>query len=244
MGAYGCALVAMERDDGKGSTISTLETLESFKIKKSTARCGLCSNNCLLTITRFADGSKFITNNRCERGAGLGTKKSSLPNLYDYKYKRLFDYTPLPEETAPRGVVGLPRVLGMYENYPFWFTLFTELGYSVKLSPKSSREIYDEGIETMPSESVLPAKGARACNVSFKSGVTFIFYPSLPYEMDTGLKATTTICPVVATYSEVIKNAVPGFARGDYLHESFLPIYDQDRLPNVWSRFRSLGVSG
>lgn len=249
MGAYGCALVAMERDDGKGSTISTLETLESFKIKKSTARCGLCSNNCLLTITRFADGSKFITNNRCERGAGLGTKKSSLPNLYDYKYKRLFDYTPLPEETAPRGVVGLPRVLGMYENYPFWFTLFTELGYSVKLSPKSSREIYDEGIETMPSESVCyPAKLAHGHVMSLlKSGVTFIFYPSLPYEMDTGLKGDNHYnCPVVATYSEVIKNAVPELRQeGITFMNPFLPIYDQDRFTErLVEEFRSLGISG
>lgn len=249
MGAYGSALIAMQRDDGKGSTIAHLDQLENFTIQKSTARCGKCSNNCLLTISKFSDGTRFITNNRCERGAGLGGKKSSLPNLYDYKYHRLFDYAPLPENEAKRGVVGIPRVLGLYENYPFWFTFFTNLGYSVKLSPKSSREIYDMGIETMPSESVCyPAKLAHGHIVSLiNDGVKFIFYPALPYEMKNGTTGDNHYnCPVVATYSEVIKNSVPELRDHTIkFMNPFLPIYDKDRmLERLIEEFNPMGISG
>ncbi len=249
MGAYGSALVALERDDNEGSTIAKPEKLENFEIKKTTARCGRCSNNCLLTISRFNDGTKYITNNRCERGAGLGTKKSTLPNLFEYKYNRLFDYEPLAEAEAPRGVVGIPRVLGLYENYPFWFTFFTKLGYSVKLSPKSSREIYDRGIETMPSESVCyPAKLSHGHIMKLlDDGVKFIFYPSLPYEMDNGGGGDNHYnCPVVATYSEVIKNSVPELRENDITFMNpFLPIYDEDRmLERLIEEFMPMGIGG
>ncbi len=233
MGAYGSALIAMERDDEKGSTIASVDALESFKAEKTTARCGKCSNNCLLTITKFPDGKRYISNNRCERGAGNVSGKEKLPNLYDYKYKLLFDRESLPEGTAPRGVIGLPRVLGMYENYPFWHTLLTSLGFSVKLSPKSSRDIYDKGIETMPSESVCyPAKLAHGhIQALIDEGVKLIFYPSMPYEMsDDNGGDNHYNCPVVATYSEVIKNSVPEL-RGDVkFMNPFLPIFHQKRM--------------
>ncbi len=248
MGAYGSALIAMQRDDGTGSGVSKLEQLENFTIQKSTARCGRCSNNCLLTISKFSDGRRFITNNRCERGAGTGAGKATLPNLFDYKYHRLFDYTPIPAEEAKRGVVGIPRVLGMYENYPFWFTFFTELGYSVKLSPKSSREIYDMGIETMPSESVCyPAKLSHGHIVSLlNDGVEFIFYPSLPYEMNLGDGDNHYNCPVVATYSEVIKNSVPELRDHKIrFMNPFLPIYDEKAMARrLVEEFADMGISG
>ena len=249
MGAYGSALIAMNRDDGEGSTIATSDKLDSFSITKSTARCGRCSNNCLLTISKFGDGTRFITNNRCERGAGLGTKKSDLPNLFDYKYKRLFDYKPLDRETAKRGVVGIPRVLGLYENYPFWFTFFTELGYSVLLSPDSSREVYELGIETMPSESVCyPAKLSHGHIVwLIENGADFIFYPALPYEMETGGKGDNHYnCPVVATYSEVIKNSVPELRDKEIkFMNPFLPIYDKERMAErLVEEFLPSGVGG
>ncbi len=249
MGAYGSALTAIQRDDGKGSTIASADRLENFNITKTTARCGRCSNNCLLTISRFDDGTKFITNNRCERGAGGGAKRSDLPNLFEYKYNRLFDYTPIPESEAKRGVVGLPRVLGMYENYPFWFTFFTKLGYSVKLSPKSGRDVYDRGIETMPSESVCyPAKLSHGHIMSLLAdGVKFIFYPSLPYEMDNGGGGDNHYnCPVVATYSEVIKNSVPELREEDVTFlNPFLPIYDEERmLERLIEVFHPLGIGG
>ncbi|MBQ9947135.1 MAG: 2-hydroxyglutaryl-CoA dehydratase, partial [Oscillospiraceae bacterium] len=233
MGAYGCALISIERDDEKGSTIAPLEKLDGFKVEKTTARCGKCSNNCLLTISKFPDGTRYITNNRCERGAGNVSKGEKLPNLFDYKYHLLFDRESLPEATAKRGVVGIPRVLGLYENYPFWHTLFTELGFSVKLSPKSSREIYDRGIETMPSESVCyPAKLAHGhIQALIDDGVKLIFYPSMPYEMGEANGADNHYnCPVVATYSEVIKNSVPELRKDVKFLNPFLPIFHKKRM--------------
>ncbi len=250
MGAYGSALVAMQRDDGKGSSIAKADALENFTIQKSTARCGCCSNNCLLTISRFGDGKRFITNNRCERGAGGDQRKSDLPNLFEYKYKRLFEYyKPIPAEEAKRGVVGIPRVLGMYENYPFWFTFFTSLGYSVKLSPKSSREIFDRGIETMPSESVCyPAKLSHGHVMSLlDEGVQFIFYPSLTYEMDNGGGGDNHYnCPVVASYSEVIKNSIPELREQKIrFMNPFLPIYDEMAMARrLTEEFLPLGIGG
>ncbi len=233
MGAYGSALVALERDDKKGSKISALEDLDNFKVEKTTARCGKCSNNCLLTISKFPDGTRFISNNRCERGAGNVSTGEKLPNLYDYKYHLLFDRESLPEQSAKRGVIGLLRVLGMYENYPFWHKLFTELGFSVKLSPKSSREIYDRGIETMPSESVCyPAKLAHGhIQALIDDGVKLIFYPSMPYEMGNDNGGDNHYnCPVVATYSEVIRNSVPELRESVKFMNPFLPIFNEKRM--------------
>ena len=98
-------------------------------------KCKGCTNNCRLTINHFSGGRKFITGNRCERGLGKAKSENKLPNLFEYKLKRYFDYEPLPEGSAKRGVIGIPRVLNIYENYPFWFTFFNQLGFSVKLSP-------------------------------------------------------------------------------------------------------------
>lgn len=233
MGAYGSALIAMERDDGKKSTIAELDKLEDFKVEKTAARCGKCSNNCLLTISKFPDGKRYISNNRCERGAGNVSAGEKLPNLYDYKYHLLFDRESIPENEAKRGVIGFPRVLGMYENFPFWHKLFTELGFSVKLSPKSSRDIYDMGIETMPSESVCyPAKLAHGHIQSLiNDGVKLIFYPSMPYEMsDDNGGDNHYNCPVVATYSEVIKNSVPELRETVKFLNPFLPIFNEKRM--------------
>lgn len=249
MGAYGSALIAMNRDDGEGSTVASLDQLENFTITKSTARCGRCSNNCLLTISKFGDGTRFITNNRCERGAGLGTKKSDLPNLFDFKYKLLFDRKSLSEDEADKGVVGLPRVLGMYENYPFWHTFFTKLGYRVLLSPPSSREIYELGIETMPSESVCyPAKLSHG-HVEWlvQNGADIVFYPSMPYEMNNDGKGDNHYnCPVVATYGEVIKNSIPELREKSVrFMDPFLPIYDKERmLERLTEEFVPLGSKG
>ncbi|MDR2558306.1 MAG: 2-hydroxyacyl-CoA dehydratase [Oscillospiraceae bacterium] len=240
MGAYGAALTALERDDEKGSNIADSEKIENLTIEKKTARCGKCANNCLLTISKFNDNSLYITNNRCEKGDTTAKKKNeeeALPDLYEWKYNRLFDYyKPLDEKTAKRGVVGIPRILGMFENYPFWFRFFTELGYSVKLSPHSGREIYDLGMETMPSESVCyPAKLAHGhIYALLNDGVEFIFMPSLPYEMDErGITEGDNHynCPIVATYGEVIRNCVPEFREKKInFMNPFLPIYDKERM--------------
>ena len=215
MGAYGCAIIGRNTYDGCGrSTILTKKELENFSFDKHTKRCGKCGNNCLLTVTEFSDGRRFITNNRCERGAEDEKvhieKPERLPNVYDMKYKRLFaHYKPLPEAEAKRGTVGIPRALNIYENYPFWHTFFTKLGYRVVLSPRSTRAIYDMGIDTMPSESVCyPAKLVHGhVTALVKQGVKFIFYPGIPYEQVEDTTADNHYnCPVVATYPDVIRN--------------------------------------
>ena len=239
MGAYGAALLArdeyLDANMSGASAILGDVALVDFRIEKTTARCGRCGNNCLLTITRFADGSRHISNNRCERGGDNSSKlKEKIPNLYDYKYRRLFDYQPLPLEEAPRGEIGIPRVLNMYENYPFWFTFFTELGFRVVLSPRSSRAIFDAGLETMPSESVCyPARLAHGHIQSLLDmGVKTIFYPCLPSEVDEGLGGDNHYnCPIVATYPEVIRNNVDNLhAEGVRFISPFLPYDDKKRL--------------
>lgn len=184
MGAFGCALIAKERYNGGELMLPKADELDSFSFENSTVRCKGCSNSCRLTVTKFSDGSKFISGNRCEKGAGKIKNEKNLPNLYEYKYNRLFDYNPLSEKDAPRGVMGLPRVLNMYENYPLWFTFFTELGFSVKLSPRSSHSVYEKGIESIPSESACyPAKLVHGHIQSLlDDGVKTIFYPCVSYE--------------------------------------------------------------
>lgn len=211
MGAYGSAILSRNNYKGGASTLLTKAELEKFSAKKSTARCDKCGNKCLLTISEFSDGRKFISNNRCEKGGNpTESKVNNLPNLFKSKYKRLFGYyKALDINNAPRGVVGIPRVLNMYENYPFWFTFFNNLGYRVELSPRSTRNIYDLGIDTMPSESVCyPAKLVHGHITSLvNSGVKFIFYPCIPYEMIEDENADNHYnCPVVSTYPEVIRN--------------------------------------
>lgn len=170
-----------------------------------------CTNSCHLTINKFSGGRQFITGNRCERGLGKEKNKEKLPNLFDYKFHRLFDYEPLSEEKAVRGTVGIPRVLNMYENYPFWYTFFTKLGYRVVLSPQSSHKLYELGIESIPSESeCYPAKLAHGHIMwLIKQGVKFIFYPCVPYEHNEYEGTNNHYnCPIVTSYAENIKNNV------------------------------------
>lgn len=237
MGAYGAALISRNNYAGGKSSIKTREQLEKFRVIKSSRRCEKCGNHCLLTISEFDDGRTFISNNRCERGGNTPEKQpEKLPNLFDEKYKRLFAYyRPLAPEDAPRGVVGIPRVLNIYENYPFWFTFFTELGYSVKLSPRSSRDVYSLGIETMPSESVCyPAKIAHGhIQALIDAGVKFIFYPCLPYERKEDPNANNHYnCPVVGSYPEVLRlNMRDEFIKnGVTFLAPYLPFATQKRM--------------
>ncbi len=276
MGAYGSALIAQDQwedlrrpkpDDPDQtpkfvkSGIATLDQLENFNVSLELRRCGKCSNNCLLTINSFTAGDrtrKFITGNRCERGAELEENEKAsvvdasnknntnvgadgeddgknLPNLFAWKYKRLFSYVPLKAENAPMGDVGIPRVLNMYENYPLWFTFFTKLGFRVRLSPRSSRAIYEKGLETIPSESVCyPGKISHGHMESLlQQGIKFIFYPCVPYETkeDSGAGDHYN-CPIVTSYSEVLRNNVEQLRQDDsvFFMNPFLPIYDKERL--------------
>lgn len=249
MGAYGAALISKETcKEDRISEILNAEDLNSFQVKNSHARCKGCENNCLLTINHFPDGSRFITGNRCERGEGKEESKDVLPNLYDFKNKLLFSREPLTEEKAFRGIIGIPRVLNMYENYPFWFTLFTNLGFRVILSPASSKRIFELGMETISSDTVCyPAKLVHGhIKWLINNGIKRIFYPNINYEIKEDKTAPNHYnCPIVATYSEVIAGNM-----GDILQESetvyyhpFLP-FDNDRrlVKRLYHLFRDLTI--
>ena len=212
MGAYGAALIARERYDvSKTTTMLPIDKILSLTYKTTMARCQGCTNHCVLTINRFDGGRQFVTGNRCERGLGGNKQKKDIPNLFDYKYHRMFDYEPLTADLAPRGTVGIPRVLNMYENYPFWAVFFRELGYRTVLSPKSTRQIYELGIESIPSESeCYPAKLAHGhIEWLIRQGLTYIFYPCVPYERNETPEAGNHYnCPMVTSYAENIKNNV------------------------------------
>ena len=186
MGAFGAALLARERAPLEGSALLSREELAAFHVDSTVARCQHCTNHCLLTVTRFGDGTRFISGNRCERGAGKSARRNDLPNLYAYKYQRLFEhYIPLPPENAPRGAVGVPRVLNMYESSPLWFTLLTELGFRVELSAPSNKALYGLGLSTIPSQTVCyPAKLAHGHIIDLiQRRVKHIFYPCIPLEI-------------------------------------------------------------
>ena len=211
MGAYGMARIAIENDDNEPSTILSLEEIEALDYDTKIRNCGKCTNNCMLTITSFNDGREYISGNRCERGANLPMTSKKLPNLYDYKYGRIFGYKSLSKDDARRGEVGIPRVLNMYENYPFWHTFFTQLGFRVVLSARSSKKIYEKGIESIPSENACyPAKISHGhIENLIERGIPFIFYPSVAYERKEYEDAGNNYnCPVVASYPEVIRNNV------------------------------------
>lgn len=216
MGAYGAALLSKEQYEANmdmeyHSTLLKNNELDKLEITTSHVRCNGCENHCLLTINKFSNGSKYISGNRCEKGAGNLSEIKNLPNVMKYKYERLFNYIPLSEEEATRGTIGIPRVLNMYEDYPFWFTFLTNLGFRVIISEKSNRKTYEKGMESMPSESVcFPAKLSHGHIISLlKQGINTIFYPCVPYSRKEYDKADNHYnCPIVISYSEVLKNNV------------------------------------
>lgn len=248
MGAFGAALLAQKAwREGMNSSLIAKDKLDSFSVNTEIKRCRGCTNNCLLTVNKFADGRKFTTGNRCEKGAGL-EKSEEIPNLYEYKFNRLFGYKPLEKEKASRGTIGIPRVLNMFENYPFWFTFFTKLGFRVELSPVSSREIYELGMETISSDTVCyPAKLAHGHIAALvKQGVKTIFYPCIPHERKEIEEADNYYnCPMVISYAEVIR------ANMDILQENnvkflnpFLPYNNKKRLvKRLYEEFKDFGVT-
>ncbi|RKM57202.1 2-hydroxyglutaryl-CoA dehydratase [Butyrivibrio sp. X503] len=220
MGAFGAALIARDRfneDTSYKTTMLTIDQINNLEYTTSMTTCQGCTNHCRLTINKFTGGRQHISGNRCERGIGKVKNADGIPNLFDYKYKRMFGYEPLTPDKAIRGTVGIPRVLNFYENYPFWFTFFTELGYRVVLSPRSTHQIYELGIESIPSESeCYPAKLSHGhIEWLIKQKVDFIFYPGLFYEREEVPGATNHYnCPIVTSYSENIKNNVESITEG------------------------------
>ena len=237
MGAFGAALIARERyQEGEKTSMLSIDQINSLQYTTSMANCRGCTNNCRLTINKFSGGRKYISGNRCERGLGKEKNKDHIPNLFDYKYKRLFSYEPLSADKATRGQVGIPRVLNMFENYPFWYTFFTELKYQVVLSPTSTRKIYELGIESIPSESeCYPAKLAHG-HVTWliRNGVKFIFYPCVPYERNEFPDAVNHYnCPIVTSYAENIKNNVDELSDPSITFRNpFLAFTSEDILTN------------
>ncbi len=218
MGAFGSALIAKERWNGEKCDILRKEELDTFTFESTLTRCQKCNNHCQLTITSFGDGGSFVSGNRCERGAGVENKTTNLPNLYDYKYKRAFTYPVLKESEAKYGLLGLPRVLNMYENYPLWAAFFTELGFAVRLSGRSTHEIYEKGIDSIPSESACyPAKLVHGhIQDLIDKGIKQIFYPCIPYEqIEYSAAGNHFNCPMVTSYPEVIYNNMDAVRKAD-----------------------------
>ena len=251
MGAYGCSLIAMEHSKpSQHSTILSPEQLDTFTMEHTNTRCGGCENNCILTINRFSDGTRFITGNRCEKGSGGTEKKHDIPDMYDWKFKRLFEhYRSLTEFESTRGTVGIPRVLNMYENYPFWFTFFTKLGYRVQLSSQSSKNIFEKGMETISSDTACyPAKMVHGhIKELIEMGMDFIFYPCINHERVEDTDAPNHYnCPVVASYPEVIANNMDDVLKENNVdfRYPFVPYHDDKRLAEILYRnLEDLGIS-
>ncbi len=226
MGAFGAALIARERYQAapeNSTTMLTIDQINELAFTTSLVKCQGCTNSCRLTVNKFSDGRSYISGNRCERGLGKARTDNAIPNLFAYKLQRIFSYEPLSDAEAVRGRVGIPRVLNMYENYPFWFTLFTKLKYQVVLSPLSNRKIYELGIESIPSESeCYPAKLAHGhVEWLIRQNVDFIFYPALFYERNEFDDANNHYnCPIVTSYSENIKNNVEAIGRGEVVFKN------------------------
>ena len=211
MGAFGAALISKEYAEEHAlqkSSLLSRQDLNGFSVSTNLTRCGICGNNCLLTIHKFQKGERFISGNRCERPLGK-VKTDSAPNMFEYKYNRLFNYKPLELSKAVRGEIGIPRVLNIYDSYPFWFTLLTKLGFRVIISDDSSKKLYEKGIDTISSDSICyPAKMVHGHIINLiEKGVKTIFYPCVIFEEKEDKKAQNQFnCPIVISYPEVIKN--------------------------------------
>lgn len=248
MGAFGAALLAKNAwKEGMSSSLICASSLDAFSVDTKIARCGKCTNNCLLTINLFNDGNKLITGNRCEKGTGLD-KQQNVPNIFEYKYKQLFQYQPLDAEKAPRGTIGIPRVMNMYENYPFWFTFFTALGFRVQLSPESNRRIFELGMDTIPSDTACyPAKLVHGHIMALiRQKVTHIFYPCIPKEKAEINGADNHFnCPMVIAYAEVIHANIDALHENNVvLHFPFLPYDNRKALAHrLFDEFKMFGIT-
>lgn len=202
MGAYGAALYCTKQNN-ESSKIINKEELKNFFHKVTSARCNNCENKCRLTINDFGNGKKFVSGNKCERYL-KSTKQQVKYNMVEYKYNIL---TNLSKAKPNKGKIGIPLVLNMYENLPFWTAFFESLGYEVVLSPRSNRKLYLEGQHTIPSDTVCyPAKIAHGhIEELIKLGVDAIFYPCMTYNFNEKLGDNHYNCPVVAYYPEVLR---------------------------------------
>lgn len=219
MGAFGAALIARRNYTGAPTPTKmlSLEQIEALTYSSFTRRCGGCANHCMLTVNVFDGERRHITGNRCEKMVGNAERKKAAPNMVEFKRRCIFGYEPLAESAAARGTIGIPRVLNLYENYPFWATFFKQLHFRVILSPFSSRKIYELGMESIPSESeCYPAKLAHGhVQWLINQGIKTIFHPCVFYEHQETLGAQNHFnCPIVVSYPENIKNNVEAVTNG------------------------------
>lgn len=239
MGAFGCALISKENYNENKSSILNEEELSDISVESSVTRCKGCSNKCLLTINKFSETEIFVSGNRCEVGEAIYThskvkRDKDVINLYKYKYDRLFSYKSLDEKDAKRGKIGVPRVLNMYENYPFWHTFLTKLGFSVVLSGKSSKKIFEKGISSIASDTVCyPAKLVHGhIEDLIEKGIKTIFYPSVTHEFREDPNSDNHFnCPVVTSYPEVIKSNMDDIEDKDIKYINFfITLNDKEKL--------------
>ncbi len=237
MGAFGAALAA--RNLGlEQSTLLSVEALQSFSHTAKPVTCNLCTNHCSLTVNAFDGGRRFISGNRCSRP--LGKAKVELPDLYNYKYKKLRSLEGKGSGDGSRGRIGIPFGLNMYENLPFWFELFTALNFEVVLSPESSRKLYIKGQRTIPSDTVCyPAKLLHGHVVALvEKGVDAIFYPCMSYNFDEKTSDNNYNCPVVAYYPELLAANVPDLKQVRFL-DPYVGLHrpkDYERIGAQWFR--------
>ena len=218
MGAFGAALIARRNYSGQATAMLSLDDILALEYTSTSRRCGGCQNNCMLTVNKFPGGRVHITGNRCEKGLSGSASGVKADNMVEYKRRRLFDYEPLEEAAAYRGTVGIPRVLNMYENYPFWAVFFKELGFRAVLSPFSSRNVYELGMESIPSESeCYPAKLAHGhVQWLINNGIKTVFHPCVFYEHQENSSAQNHFnCPIVVSYPENLKNNVEAVTDGE-----------------------------
>jgi predicted CoA-substrate-specific enzyme activase len=230
MGAVGCALYSKEMCKDRQSTLITAEKLKDFTYTSMATQCKGCTAHCSLNIVKFSNGKRFISGNKCEKGAGIKIE-NKIPNLYEYKYDKILSYENIKPQGTPIGRVGIPRVLSFYEQIPLWHTAFTELGFEVVYSEESSRNLYYKGQHTIPSDTVCyPAKLAHGHIESvLDKGIDFIFYPCASYNINEGDSDNHYNCPVVAYYPELLKANVERLNDSNFLH----PYMDLSNHKNV-----------
>ncbi|MBQ8927293.1 MAG: 2-hydroxyacyl-CoA dehydratase [Oscillospiraceae bacterium] len=239
MGAFGAALYAKEQAQADGQEESTLispEALADFSYTSKEVRCGGCTANCQLSIIRFSNGGRYVSGNRCEKGAGV-QRKVAVPDLYSYKYDRLMEMANTKLENGI-GKVGIPMVLNFYELFPFWHTFFTELGFTVETSGESDRKVYYKGQHTIPSDTVCyPAKLAHGhIETLLERDVDFIFWPCMGYNLQEPDTDNHYNCPVVAYYPELMRANHKGLNAKNFLY----PYLDLNSRKNVISTMKKL----
>ena len=239
MGAYGMALLASEAAEelqNQHSSLLDVDGLKSLQVSTSMRNCGLCSNNCMLTINAFSDGRTYVTGNRCDRGAGdmIQEKHKPVPNMVEVKLRRYFDYflkKNIPEFEGKLRI-GIPRVLNMYEDFPFWFTFFNQLGCEVVLSDYTTKDQYNKAIDTIPSDTACyPAKAVHGhIRDLAQAQVDLIWYPCIQHGPKEFSRDNNYHCPMVISYPELIRNNMQDVMGKTPFYAPFLPLADKKSL--------------